>query len=57
MIDLGAASTFLNWKHVSDMDLSSASPQIELLREAIGAMGADNAALCCINMYSSNGGF
>ena len=51
VIDTGAASTFLNWKGVSDMGLSSASPQIELIREAIGAMGADNTALRLTHRY------
>ena len=45
LVDTGAASSFLNWKGVSDLRLSKASPQIEPIREAIGAMGADNNAL------------
>ena len=45
LVDTGAASSFLNWKGVSDLRLSRASPQIEPIREAIGAMGADNNAL------------
>jgi len=45
LVDTGAASSFLNWKGVSDMRLSSSSPQIEPIREQIGAMGADNLAL------------
>ncbi|EJK72455.1 hypothetical protein THAOC_06016 [Thalassiosira oceanica] len=45
LVDTGAASSFLNWKGVSDLRLSNASPQIEPIREAIGAMGADNNAL------------
>mmetsp|Transcript_13663 Transcript_13663/g.29617 ORF Transcript_13663/g.29617 Transcript_13663/m.29617 type:complete len:527 (-) Transcript_13663:181-1761(-) len=45
VVDTGAASSFLNWKGVSDMRLSLSSPQIEPLRERIGAMGADNMAL------------
>lgn len=45
LVDTGAASSFLNWKGVSDMRLSSSSPQIEPLRDQIGAMGADNMAL------------
>jgi len=45
LVDTGAASTFLNWKGVSAMKLSASSPQIEPLRERIGAMGADNMAL------------
>ncbi|KAL7546348.1 hypothetical protein ACHAWF_009683 [Thalassiosira exigua] len=45
LVDTGAASSFLNWKGVSDMRLSKDSPQIEPIRDAIGAMGADNVAL------------
>ena len=45
LVDTGAASSFLNWKGVTDMKLSSSSPQIEPIREQIGAMGADNLAL------------
>ena len=45
LVDTGAASTFLNWRGVADMRLSSSSPQIAPIREQIGAMGADNRAL------------
>ena len=45
LVDTGAASSFLNWKGVGDLRLSSSSPQIEPIREQIGAMGADNMAL------------
>lgn len=45
LVDTGAASSFLNWKGVSDMKLSSSSPQIDPIRDQIGAMGADNMAL------------
>ncbi|KAL9184763.1 hypothetical protein ACHAXT_012733 [Thalassiosira profunda] len=45
IVDTGAASSFLNWKGVADMRLSSSSPQIEPIRDTIGAMGADNMAL------------
>ncbi|KAL7535375.1 hypothetical protein ACHAXR_011128 [Thalassiosira sp. AJA248-18] len=45
LVDTGAAGSFLNWKGVSDMRLSTSSPQIEPIREQIGAMGADNMAL------------
>lgn len=45
LVDTGAASSFLNWNGVSQMKLSSSSPQIDPIREQIGAMGADNMAL------------
>jgi len=52
LVDTGAASTFLNWKGVSDMGLSkTSSPQIERNRDAIGAMGADNMALELTHRY------
>jgi len=51
LVDSGAASSFLNWSGVSDMKLSSSSPQIDPLREQIGAMGADNMALRLTHRY------
>lgn len=52
LIDTGAASTFLNWKGVSDLGLTSSSSQIELIRDEIGAMGADNTALRLTHRYT-----
>ena len=52
LVDSGAASSFLNWNGVSQMKLSSSSPQIEALREQIGAMGADNMAIRLTHRYT-----
>ena len=51
LVDTGAASTFLNWKGVSDLNLSESSPQIERNTESLGAMGADNMALQLTHRY------
>jgi len=45
LIDTGAASTFLNWKGVGDLNMSRDHPLISRNTEALGAMGADNMAL------------
>ena len=52
LVDTGAASTFLNWNGVSQMGYSSASDKIEPIRDAIGAMGADNLALKLTHRYA-----
>jgi hypothetical protein len=52
LIDTGAASTFLNWKGVADLGLTSSSPQIQPIRDEIGAMGADNTALRLTHRYT-----
>jgi predicted aspartyl protease len=48
LVDSGAASSFLNWKGVSDLGLSRDSP---LLRpnSSTGAMGSDNVAMRLTN--------
>lgn len=51
LVDTGAASSFLNWKGVSDLGMSRSSPQIEPIRDSIGAMGADNMALELTHRY------
>ena len=51
LVDTGAASSFLNWNGVRQMKLSSSSPQIEPLKDPIGAMGADNMALQLTHRY------
>jgi len=38
LVDTGAASSFLNWNGVSQMKLSSSSPQINPIKDMIGAM-------------------
>ncbi len=45
LVDTGAASTFLNWNGVSQLNLSRESPLINPIAASIGAMGADNTAL------------
>jgi hypothetical protein len=45
LVDSGAASTFLNWKGVSDLSLSRESPLVERLTSPMGAMGSDNIAM------------
>lgn len=45
LVDSGAASTFLNWKGVSDLSLSRDSPLVEPLSSRMGAMGSDNVAM------------
>lgn len=45
LVDTGAASTFLNWNGVSQLNLSRESPLINPIAASIGAMGADNMAL------------
>lgn len=45
LVDSGAASTFLNWKGVSNLSLSRDSPLIEKLSSPMGAMGSDNIAM------------
>jgi len=51
LVDTGAASSFLNWNGVSQMKLSSSSPQIETIQGQLGAMGADNMALQLTHRY------
>lgn len=51
LVDTGAASTFMNWNGVSALGYASSSQQIEPISEAIGAMGADNAALRLTHRY------
>lgn len=51
LVDTGAASSFLNWNGVSQMKLSTSSPQIDLIKESVGAMGADNMALQLTHRY------
>ena len=51
LVDTGAASSFLNWNGVSQMKLSSSSPQINPIQDSIGAMGADNMALQLTHRY------
>eukprot|EP00804_Cyclotella_cryptica_P010113 CCRYP_019284-RA/>CCRYP_019284-RA protein AED:0.05 eAED:0.05 QI:121/1/1/1/0.5/0.33/3/115/488 len=51
LIDTGAASTLLNWRGVSDLGFTSSSEKIELIRDEIGAMGADNTALRLTHRY------
>merc|ERR1712218_282990 len=45
IVDTGAASTFLNWEGVSDMNMGKDHPLVSYNTEAIGVMGADNNAL------------
>ena len=45
LVDTGAASTFLNWSGVSQLNLSRESPLVNPIAASIGAMGADNMAL------------
>ena len=45
LVDTGAASTFLNWNGVSQLNLSRDSPLVNPIAASIGAMGADNVAL------------
>eukprot|EP00956_Cyclotella_meneghiniana_P003942 scaffold4738_cov61-Cyclotella_meneghiniana.AAC.8 len=45
LVDTGAASSFMNWNGVADLGYSSSSQQIETIKDAIGAMGADNLSL------------
>ncbi len=45
LVDTGAASTFLNWNGVSQLNLSRESPLVNPIAASIGAMGADNMAL------------
>ena len=49
LVDSGAASTFLNWKGVSDLSLSRNSPLVESLSSPMGAMGSDNVAMTLTN--------
>lgn len=51
LVDTGAASTFMNWNGVAQLGYSSASEQIEPIRDRIGAMGADNTALQLTHRY------
>jgi hypothetical protein len=51
LVDTGAASTFMNWNGVSQLGYSMSSQQIEPIRDAIGAMGADNTALRLTHRY------
>jgi hypothetical protein len=51
LVDTGAASSFMNWSGVADLGYSSSSEQIEPIRDAIGAMGADNLALQLTHRY------
>ena len=52
IVDTGAASTFLNWKGVSDMNMDRNHPLVSYNREAIGVMGADNNALALTHRFS-----
>ncbi len=52
LVDSGAASTFLNWKGISDMGLSRDSPLIDTLASPMGAMGSDNVAMELTNRVS-----
>mmetsp|Transcript_7516 Transcript_7516/g.15580 ORF Transcript_7516/g.15580 Transcript_7516/m.15580 type:complete len:453 (-) Transcript_7516:257-1615(-) len=45
LLDTGAASTFINWKGVQDLNMNRDHPLISRNIDAIGAMGADNMAL------------
>lgn len=51
LVDTGAASTFMNWYGVSQLGYSKTSQQIEPIRDAIGAMGADNTAMRLTHRY------
>jgi hypothetical protein len=51
ILDTGAASTFLNWKGVSDLNMDRSHPLISHNREAIGVMGADNNALALSHRF------
>ena len=51
LVDTGAASSFMNWNGVADLGYSSSSQQIETIKDAIGAMGADNLALKLTHRY------
>jgi hypothetical protein len=45
LVDTGASSTLLNWKGVSDLGLSSSSPQLTRITIPTGAMGSENVAI------------
>jgi len=46
LVDSGAASTFLNWKGVSDLGLSTSDNSfLQRLSNPMGAMGSDNIAM------------
>ena len=45
LVDTGAASSFLNWDGVAQLNLDRNSPLINPIVGSIGAMGADNMAL------------
>ncbi len=45
LVDTGAASSFLNWNGVAQLNLDRNSPLINSIIGSIGAMGADNMAL------------
>jgi hypothetical protein len=45
LVDTGAASSFLNWNGVAQLNLDRNSPLINSIVGSIGAMGADNMAL------------
>ena len=45
LVDTGAASSFLNWNGVAQLNLDRNSPLINPIVGSIGAMGADNMAL------------
>lgn len=51
LVDTGAAGTFMNWNGVTDLGYSSTSQHIEPIKDAIGAMGADNLALKLTHRY------
>lgn len=51
LVDTGAASSFLNWKGVSDLKLSRDSPDIARINGKMGAMGADNIAMELSHRY------
>jgi len=51
IIDTGAASTFLNWKGVADMNMDSNHPLVSYNKESIGIMGADNNALALTHRF------
>lgn len=50
LVDTGAASTFLNWNGVSDLNMSNDHPLISR-NVNMGAMGADNNALALTHRF------
>jgi predicted aspartyl protease len=45
LVDSGAASSFLNWKGVTDLGLERSSAAIVPIEGSMGAMGSDNMAI------------